>query len=73
MTEPSEGDTVCVKLRSEPGSERVVHKFEGEVTEAEEERGIGDTKTYRIRLPFGVMNNVSVKEYKAEFEILDNE
>lgn len=63
------GDTVRVKIRSEPGSDRVVHKFEGEIININDLTMSG-SKTVHIRLPFGTVNSISISEHKAEFEVI---
>ena len=68
----SVGDSVTVRLRTEPGSERVVHKFSGEVRKIDV-TGLSETRVVRISLPFGVANTVSVPAYKAEFEVEDDD
>jgi len=68
---PVAGDRVRVTLRTEAGSERAVHQFEGEVVSSREV-GLSQTTVYRVRLPFGVANSVGVPAYKAEFDILED-
>ena len=64
------GDKVRVTLRTEAGSQRAVHQFEGEVRKIRE-RGLSESQIVDVRLPFGVANSVSVPAYKAEFEVID--
>jgi len=71
MTKPTEGDTVRVKIRSEPGSERVVHKFEGEITNIDEPHSTGGETQYRVRVPVGLMNVLTIRQYEAEFEVIE--
>ena len=63
------GDTVRVKMRSEPGSDRVVHKFEGEIRKITD-AAVGEAETVYIRLPFGTLNSIGVMRNKAEFEVI---
>ena len=69
---PDVGADVRVTLRSEPGSERAVHQFEGEVADTRQSAATRST-VISIRLPFGAGNFVSVKEHEAEFEVLHDE
>jgi len=72
MTEPQEGDKVRVKIRSDIDSERVVHKFEGSVTKvSDKDSNLGGAKSHRIQIPVGIMNVITVREYEAEFEVLE--
>jgi len=64
------GDFVRVTMRTEPGSQRAVQQFEGEVRKVRE-RGMSKTQIVDIGLAFGVANSVSVPAYKAEFEVLE--
>jgi len=63
------GDSVRVSLRNEPGSDRVVHRFEGEVRKTRERPVTGAT-VVDVRLAFGITNSVTVPTRNAEFEVL---
>jgi len=70
MTEtPAVGTEVRVTLRTDTGSERAVHQFEGKVRK-KRNRAFSQYQIIDVTLPFGQMNTVSVPAHKAEFEVL---
>lgn len=64
------GDTVQVTVREHRTSGPITAKFEAECVGFRE--GVSATSpTARLELPFGMMNSVTLREYEAEFEVIE--
>jgi hypothetical protein len=64
-----EGDNVLVRVREDGTRGNIVAKFEAECSRIRESE-IGGSAKASFRLPWGVMNTVSIREYEAEFEVV---
>lgn len=68
---PNVETKVRVTVRTELGSERVVHQFEGKVVRVW--NGPPRRTVVTVELPFGTYNFVSVPLHLAEFEVVGDE
>lgn len=64
------GDTVLVRVRENGTRGNIVAKFEAECIDFNTGLGPGSPKA-RFDLPFGAFNQVSLRPYEAEFEVVE--
>jgi len=65
------GDTVLVRVREHGTSGDIIAKFEGECVSFSDGAVVG-SKQARFKLPFGVMNSVTLQSTEAEFEVIND-
>ena len=66
-----EDDRVLVRVREHGTTGNIIAKFEATCSRIDE-KALG-SPTARLRLPFGMLNIVTLRPTEAEFEVLDDE
>lgn len=64
-----EGDNVLVRVREHGTGGKIVAKFEAECSAIRDSSPALSPQAV-FRLPFGLMNTVTLRQYEAEFEVL---